>query len=244
MVNIDTVYQRVLALANKEQRGYITPQEFNLLANQAQMSIFESYFYTKNNRSKVDQDLEVRADEANIDELIGKKLQPFASVENMIGGTAYPTTVTVGSAAVDVLQTGRVFYNNQECTKVEINEARFANSSIRHRTALSKRPIFSDSNILNEDVRVYAGGVMPQANGVTVECFRVPLIANWTYVVVNGKALYNSSDGSLQNFELHRSEEDTLVNKILELAGIIIAKPGLAQLAGQKAAEEMALQNT
>ena len=95
MVNIDTVYQRVLALANKEQRGYITPQEFNLLANQAQMSIFESYFYTKNNRSKVDQDLEVRADEANIDELIGKKLQPFASVENMIGGTAYPTTVTV-----------------------------------------------------------------------------------------------------------------------------------------------------
>ena len=29
-VNIDTVYQRVLAIANKEQRGYITPQEFNL----------------------------------------------------------------------------------------------------------------------------------------------------------------------------------------------------------------------
>ena len=29
MVSIDTVYQRVLALANKEQRGYITPQYFN-----------------------------------------------------------------------------------------------------------------------------------------------------------------------------------------------------------------------
>ena len=45
MVKIDTVYQRVLALANKEQRGYITPQEFNLFANQAQMDIFEQYFY-------------------------------------------------------------------------------------------------------------------------------------------------------------------------------------------------------
>ena len=44
-INIDTVYQRVLALANKEQRGYITPQEFNLHANQAQMDIFEQYFY-------------------------------------------------------------------------------------------------------------------------------------------------------------------------------------------------------
>ena len=48
MVSIDTVYQRVLALANKEQRGYITPQEFNLLANQAQVQIFEQYFYDLN----------------------------------------------------------------------------------------------------------------------------------------------------------------------------------------------------
>ena len=48
MVNVDTVYQRVLALANKEQRGYITPQEFNLFANQAQMDIFEQYFYDLN----------------------------------------------------------------------------------------------------------------------------------------------------------------------------------------------------
>ena len=44
-ISIDTVYQRVLALANKEQRGYITPQEFNLHANQAQLDIFEQYFY-------------------------------------------------------------------------------------------------------------------------------------------------------------------------------------------------------
>ena len=47
-VNINTVYQTVLALANKEQRGYITPQEFNLFARQAQMQIFEQYFYDLN----------------------------------------------------------------------------------------------------------------------------------------------------------------------------------------------------
>ena len=32
-VNIDAVYQKVLALINKEQRGYLTPQEFKLLAS-------------------------------------------------------------------------------------------------------------------------------------------------------------------------------------------------------------------
>ena len=52
-VNIDTVYQRVLAAANKEQRGYVTPQEFNLFANQAQMDIFEQYFYDINQFSKM-----------------------------------------------------------------------------------------------------------------------------------------------------------------------------------------------
>ena len=45
MIKIDDIYQKVLALANKEQRGYITPQEFNLLSNKAQMDIFESYFH-------------------------------------------------------------------------------------------------------------------------------------------------------------------------------------------------------
>ena len=44
MVSIDRVYQTVLTLVNKEGMGYVTPQEFNLFANQAQIDIFERYF--------------------------------------------------------------------------------------------------------------------------------------------------------------------------------------------------------
>jgi hypothetical protein len=44
-VNVDTVYQRVLSISNKEKRGYVTPLEFNLFANQAQLDIFNQYFY-------------------------------------------------------------------------------------------------------------------------------------------------------------------------------------------------------
>ena len=54
-VSIDTVYQRVLTLANKEQRGYITPQEFNLLANHAQMEIFDQYFFDIKQAEKITQ---------------------------------------------------------------------------------------------------------------------------------------------------------------------------------------------
>jgi hypothetical protein len=44
-VSIDRVYQTVLTIVNKEGVAYITPQEFNLYANQAQVEIFEKYFY-------------------------------------------------------------------------------------------------------------------------------------------------------------------------------------------------------
>ena len=47
-VSIDTVYQKVLGILNKEQRGYVTAQEFNLFANQAQLDLFEQYFYDIN----------------------------------------------------------------------------------------------------------------------------------------------------------------------------------------------------
>ena len=43
-INVNTVYQTVLLILNKEQRGYITPTEFNSLGTQVQLEIFEKYF--------------------------------------------------------------------------------------------------------------------------------------------------------------------------------------------------------
>jgi hypothetical protein len=55
MVNINTVYQTVLQILNKEQRGYITPAEFNNLAQQVQLEIFESYFPDGNQLNRQNQ---------------------------------------------------------------------------------------------------------------------------------------------------------------------------------------------
>jgi len=43
-INVNTVYQTVLLILNKEQRGYLTPAEFNKIASQVQLEIFEKYF--------------------------------------------------------------------------------------------------------------------------------------------------------------------------------------------------------
>ena len=47
--SINEVRNTVLAIANKNNYGYITPQDFNLYAKQAQLDLFEDYFYSYNN---------------------------------------------------------------------------------------------------------------------------------------------------------------------------------------------------
>ena len=42
-INVDTVYKTVLLILNKEQRGYMTPLEFNKIGAQVQLEIFEGY---------------------------------------------------------------------------------------------------------------------------------------------------------------------------------------------------------
>ena len=47
---INDVRNTVLAIANKNNYGYISPQDFNLYAKQAQLDMFENYFYQYNNQ--------------------------------------------------------------------------------------------------------------------------------------------------------------------------------------------------
>ena len=58
MAMIDNVRNTVLAIINKNNYGYLSPQDFNLYAQQAQMDMFEDYFYQYNqyiNRENVRQ---------------------------------------------------------------------------------------------------------------------------------------------------------------------------------------------
>ena len=227
-VSVDTVYQRVLAIANKEQKGYITPQEYNLLANQAQMQIFESYFFDKNFRNRMEPNADPVTSETDIDQLLSRKLSPFTTVSAITNGNTFPSHY----------QIGKIFYNGFECRKVDRNEIKRILSSIRHSS--SNEPIYTDNPTTSGvDIEVYTPAILTGA-GVTCEVINKPASVAWGYVVVNEKALYNSNTST--DFTLHESEEDTLIVKVLELAGIIMNKPGLVQIAANKDAAEVAMQ--
>ena len=85
-ISVDRVYQTVLAIANKEQRGYITPQEYNLFANHAQNEIFEQYFYDLNQFLRIPSNKTVTSDPRDI---IEEKISMFRKV-NQLSGTNFP----------------------------------------------------------------------------------------------------------------------------------------------------------
>lgn len=101
-INVNTVYKTVLLILNKEERGYVTPDEFNKIATQVQLEIFEQYGEDLNQQLRVPQTDTDYADRvAAIDEhlsifktsgpasfVAGNKVYSF-NITN--GGTGYTT---------------------------------------------------------------------------------------------------------------------------------------------------------
>ena len=220
MVLIDTVYQKVLALANKEQRGYITPQDFNLFANQAQLEIFEQYFYDVNGARRVQGNDTVYAD---IDDMLEEKMQVFEQTDLW----AQISNYTPASGSGLVLPGNFYRVHRVEVTK-QLNLCEILNTKDFSDCAFSG-PLLAPSNIRpianirNNILRCRGSNNLP-LTPTRIIYFQTPTRVNWTYVVINKQAMYNANV-TTRNFDLHPSEENQLVNKILRLAGVSNEQP-------------------
>jgi hypothetical protein len=221
-VSVDTVYQRVLSILNKEQRGYITPQEFNLFANQAQASIFEQYFYDINQFGRLHGNDTEYSDMLNI---LNEKIGIF---ENTTSLTYVTDHFELPS---NLYRIGTIIYNNIEAERVNNNEILYINLSPLTRPTDS-RPIYTYKN---DEINVF--GANELTSGISCNYIRRPASANWAYQMVFGEALYDATNSV--DFELHPSDETTLVLKILELSGLAIMDPALYQIAAQEEAKEI-----
>lgn len=220
-VSVDTVYQRVLAILNKEQRGYVTPQEFNLFANQAQMDIFEQYFYDINQFGRMHGNDTEFSDMLNI---LNEKIDIFEVTAAMTYGVGLHW-----NPPADLYRIGTLIYNNIEVERINKNEFLYINASPLLKPT-NTRPIFVSSAA---GYKVY--GAAELITGVTCNYIKRPAAAVWGYTTVGGAALYNSSTST--DFELHDSEETELVVKILEFASLSIKDINLYQVSNQMEAQ-------
>jgi len=224
-VDVNTVYQKVLVLANKEQRGYITPQEFNLLADKAQNEIYENYFHQARTSNA-----KIKDDDQHTDtlEMIEAKLAPF--IETQTNTTVSSGVLTLPSTSIYKLISITNSNGQNLLTEVNRTELNYILGFSKYNNALypdTTRPIYYRKS--SNQIEIYPNPTNSASHEVTY--YKVPTAPKWGYVVVNGKALYNQADSL--HFTLSVSEEENLVLRILMLAGLTIQRPDIIQAGGQ-----------
>ena len=94
-ISVDTVYKTVLLILNKEQRGYMTPDEFNKIGTQVQRELFEKCFEDLNQQVRTPQ---TDMDYANRVALTDEKIAEFKTENDQtIPGKAIGVTTPVSS---------------------------------------------------------------------------------------------------------------------------------------------------
>ena len=242
-INVNTVYTTVLNILNKEQRGYLTPYEFNSLATQVQLEVFEKFFEDYNQYlrgPKTDEEYASRLEHIRDEFQIFEEYKP-ASSHSSPNVYTLPTTPAVH-------RLGTVFYTGvKNAPAIQLTTRRdYKRQTMSPLTSPSTTfPIAlyeKDKVTVYPPKEVYTGAL---ANSdVHFSYIRKPADVVWAYGVdpTTGAYIWDGSPGfSLSpiiggasvNFEIDESQQTEVIIGILKYAGVVIRDPQIIGVANQ-----------
>ena len=255
---INAVRNTVLALLNKNNNGYLTPEEFNLLAIQAQLEIFEDYFYNYNSWIIKRNTRMSNSESADIARGLIEVIDGFriSGLQLTKGATYFqlPTNwYTIDDVYLDPTGTGTDYTNFYSADRVSATQAsRLLRSNLT--TPTQDYPLYfmvedttnpQPGNTTESGIQVYpttlSSGVALATGNVYINYVRYPLDPKWTWLGIgtDGDPIFNSAAVDYQDFELPQSDFVGLVIKILEYAGVVIREAEVISFAGgQEALDE------
>ena len=222
---IDAVRNTVLAILNKNNYGYLSPSDFNLYAQQAQLEIFEDYFYQYNTQINLENARRSGTDYANLSKGILEVIDLFSKTGSLTQTAAAVNTYTMPS---DYYIMNRVMYNGLEVERVNQGKiTMLLNSMI---TAPSKDfPAYTtEASIMTVYPTTITG-----ASDISAQYVRYPVAPKWTYraVLEAQGPVFNQSAVDYQDFELPLDNLNDLVIKICQYAGVEIREAMVVQYA-------------
>ena len=222
-INVNTVYTTVLSILNKEQRGYLTPDEFNKIATQVQLEIFEKFFEDYNQyirMPKTDVEFASRMDH------IREEFQVFEKNES-----ASAVAVNVYTQPTDLHRFGSAFYE----TGTNSPEIQIVSKREYHRQKLS--PLTQPTTdfpvaIYQEDkLTVYPAVTGPQVSDIGFNYIRKPADVFWNFTTGTLGQYIHSTNSPNQDFEISSSQQTDVIIAILKYSGVVIRDPQIVQSA-------------
>jgi hypothetical protein len=216
---IDSIRNTVLAILNKNNYGYLSPSDFNLYAKQAQLEIFENYFYNYNTQLNLENARKSGTDYANASKGILETIDLFSVSAILLQTVVDTNTLTLPS---DYYLINKVLYTtggNVEIERVSQSKITMLSNSIL--TAPSKDfPAYSTEGSVMTVLPI----TINEIGDVKAQYIRYPVAPKWTYntaLELQGP-IFNPSAGDYQDFELPLDNSIDLIMKICQYAGVEI----------------------
>lgn len=249
-INVNDVYQTVLTILNKEQRGYMTPFEFNKIASQVQLEIFERYFEDLNQQARFPQ---TDVDYADRLFAIEEKLEAFRTTAELtyntngfdipadlykLGNVTFRDYYEDTSVSPDVLVFGDEYIEAEKVTRHEFNLLRNSNFASADKT-------YPQYLYEGNKIKVLPSSITAD-NSIIIDYIKKPTDVVWAYEIGSlGQFVYEANGGSSiipntgsVDFELEFSERSEVIVNILFYAGVVIRDPQIIQVASQKIQQE------
>ena len=219
-ISVDTVYKKVLAILNKESRGFLTPDEFNKIGSQVQLDLLDKAFhdYTR----------------AVAKESIGRGGQGYADIPKKIQDRIDPFYATTSVTLTSGVGTLPTYYNiisvSTDSRQTDIERVEKAKLSF-----LLSSPLTTPSTTF--PVYYITGATLTvnpsSLTSVDIDYVSVPNSPVWNYTTDSNGAFTYTATGST-DFGLHPSSEVDLILGILRYSGVIIKDPSVIQSIGQE----------
>jgi hypothetical protein len=242
-ISVDKVYRKVLAILNKESRGFLTPDEFNRIGSQVQLDLLDKAFHDYSRA--VTRETMGRGGQGygDIPKKIQDRIDPFytTSAITLTSGVGALPTVTVDDYTrsnvyniVRVTTDDNSSLNTTEVDRVEKSKLSYLLSS----PVTAPSTTFPIYYITGENINVNPNTL----SSISMDYISIPSDPVWNSTADSNGALTYTATGST-DFTLHSSSEVDLVLGILRYTGVIIKDPSVIQAIGQETATKVQQEN-
>ena len=229
-ISVDRVYRKVLAILNKESRGFLTPDEFSKIGSQAQLDLLDKAFHDYNRAITRESVGRTGVGYADIPRKIQDRIDPFyatSSVTLTNGVGTLPTFYNIISISTDSRLT------NLE--RIKKSKLSFLLSS----PLTAPSTTFPIYYVTGSTITVNPSSL----TSIDMDYISVPADPVWNSTVDSNGALTFNSDGAV-DFTLHPSSEVDLVLEILRYTGVVIKDPSVIQSATAETTQKVQLENS